>query len=75
MIDEQLEIQERLVRALRELDRAIAESSAEPLQDALAAEQDAYQALLELREREFQVARANQQQGGSPQGGNRANAR
>jgi len=63
-----LEIGRQMDRALRELARARAEVAIEPLYDALAAEQAADQALLELSEEELQVARANSQGQGSGSG-------
>ncbi len=46
------------------LERSVSEASVDPLAPALSAEQQAYQGLLKLRAREFQVTRQQQQQGG-----------
>lgn len=46
-----------------------------PLRPALGAEQSAYQALLKLRSREFQVVRGNRQQGGQTAGRNNRSQR
>ena len=55
-------------RAVRELERAGADASAGPLGPALGAEQAAYEALLQLQTREFQVAQGQRGQGGGSQG-------
>ena len=67
------EITRHMLNAFDELKRAAEDNSVEPLQSALAAEQSAYQALLKLRAREFQVTRGRQQNqqgrsGGGAQG-------
>jgi hypothetical protein len=52
---------------LQQLSRAIEASSAEPLQEALSREQAAYQNLLKLRAREYEVTRQQSQQSSSSQ--------
>ncbi|MFT5153033.1 MAG: hypothetical protein ACI841_003032 [Planctomycetota bacterium] len=66
------EIAEFMESALAALTRAGEQQSTDPLQDAVGHEQAAYQALLDLREREFEVSR-DQQQG--PPGSSRGNAK
>jgi hypothetical protein len=60
--------------ALQQLSSAAEASAPAPLRPALSAEQAAYQALLKLRAREYQVVRGNQQQGSqnAGRGGNRS---
>ncbi|MHC4398666.1 MAG: hypothetical protein ACYTG0_03205, partial [Planctomycetota bacterium] len=53
---------EHMTAALTHLGEAAGSNSPEPLHPALAAEQAAYQALLKLRAREFQVTRQRRQQ-------------
>lgn len=55
--------------ALQQLGSAAGGPAAAPLRPALAAEQAAYQDLLKLRAREFQVVHGNQQQQGGQSGG------
>jgi hypothetical protein len=64
--------QSHMDEALKQLTSATEGRVAEPLRPALSAEQAAYQALLKLRAREFQVVRGAQQRGGANagQGGN-----
>jgi len=62
--------------AMKEMERSLAvleeaKQSAEKLPAALAAEQSAYQALLKLAAREYQVSRSRNQQGGGGQQGER----
>lgn len=54
---------------LEQLASAASGPAAAPLRPALSAEQSAYQDLLKLRAREFQVVRGNQQQQGGQRGG------
>jgi hypothetical protein len=56
-----------MLEAIRQLMAAHEQTSAAPLQPALAAEQSAYQALLKLRAREHEVVRQQQQQQSSSQ--------
>src|SRR5262245_8724312 len=65
--------QAALESAVKEMERALsmleeAKQSPEKLAAALAAEQSAYQALLKLAAREYQVSRSRQQGGGGQQG-------
>jgi hypothetical protein len=64
--------QSHMDEVLQQLKSASEGRAAEPLRPALSAEQAAYQALLKLRAREFQVVRGAQQRGGANagQGGN-----
>ncbi|HEY3394499.1 MAG TPA: DUF4175 family protein [Lacipirellulaceae bacterium] len=64
--------QSHMDEAFEQLKSAAEGRGAEPLRQALSAEQAAYQALLKLRAREFQVVRGAQQRGGANagQGGN-----
>jgi hypothetical protein len=50
--------------ALKELGAAVQKTAVAPLRPALVAEQAAYQALLKLRAREFEVTRGQRQRGG-----------
>jgi hypothetical protein len=59
--------QNEMRRAVQHLDGAARQASADPLSSALDAEQSAYEALLQLQAREFQVARG--QPGGGGGGG------
>lgn len=61
------EIRAFMQQSLTGLERSFGTDSAAPLSGALAAQQSAYQSLLKLRAREFQVSRA-QQSGGSSSG-------
>jgi hypothetical protein len=61
--------QSRMNEVLKQLKLATEGRSAAPLRPALSAEQAAYQALLKLRAREFQVVRGAQQRGGGNAGG------
>jgi hypothetical protein len=63
------EIKKHMDGALEQLTRSGQDASAAPLKPALSAEQAAYQALLKLRAREFNVTQANSQQGGGGGGG------
>src|SRR3989441_173055 len=65
--------QEALESAVKEMERSLAmleeaKQAPEKLTAALAAEQSAYQALLKLAAREYQVSRSRNQQGGGQQG-------
>ena len=65
--------QAALESAVKEMERSVAmldeaKQSPEKLAAALAAEQSAYQALLKLAAREYQVSRSRNQQGGGQQG-------
>jgi hypothetical protein len=64
--------QSHMEEVLKQLGTATDGPTAEPLRPALSAEQAAYQALLKLRAREFEVVRGAQQRGGANagQGGN-----
>ncbi len=64
--------QSHMDEARKQLKSAAEGTDAAPLRPALSAEQAAYQALLKLRAREFQVVRGAQQRGGANagQGGN-----
>src|SRR5437870_6114931 len=69
--------QAALESAMKEMERSLAmleeaKQSPEKLAPALAAEQSAYQALLKLAAREYQVSRSRNQQGGGGQQGERA---
>ncbi len=69
--------QEALESAVKEMEHSLAmleeaKQSPEKLAAALAAEQSAYQALLKLAAREYQVSRSRNQQGGGGQQGERA---
>jgi hypothetical protein len=55
--------------AAQDLAKASADNASQPLRPALSAEQAAYQALLKLRAREFDVVRNSRQQGGQGGGG------
>jgi hypothetical protein len=62
------EIESHMSAAINQLS-AVAESKDGSLEKALVAEQAAYQALLKLRAREFEVVRSQRQQGGGGGGG------
>ncbi len=51
-----------MATSLEQLQQAVADNSADPLTEAVAAQQAAYQSLLGLRAREFQVSRSRQNQ-------------
>ncbi len=57
------EVGRQMDKAITHLTDAVESASPAPLHGALAVEQAAYQALLKLRAREFEVIRANRQQG------------
>jgi hypothetical protein len=57
---------DEMQRAIQHLDDAVQQRSTDPLPDALDAEQSAYEALLQLQAREYQVARG--QPGGAGSG-------
>ncbi len=64
------EAKRHMVAATQNLMRAVDDESPEPLRDALPEEQAAYQGLLKLRAREYQVTRSrSQQQSGGGGGG------
>ena len=74
---EDAQVQVALQSAVKEMERALemleaAKSSPEKLPAALAAEQSAYQALLKLAAREYQVSRSRSQRGGGGQQGERS---
>lgn len=64
-------VETEMDKAVRHLTDAVDKNSVEPLPPALSAEQSAYQALLRLASREYQVSRGRNQQGGRG-GGQRA---
>jgi hypothetical protein len=63
-------VEREMNKAATQLDNAVAKNSTAPLPAALSAEQSAYQALLKLMAREYQVTRARGQRGGG--GGGRS---
>jgi hypothetical protein len=74
---EDAQAQAALENAVKEMERSLAmleeaKQSPEKLATALAAEQSAYQALLKLAAREYQVSRSRSQQGGGGQQGERS---
>jgi len=64
-------VETEMKKAVEHLTEAVDKNSVEPLPPALSAEQSAYQALLRLASREYQVSRGRNQQGGGG-GGQRA---
>jgi hypothetical protein len=64
-------VETQMEKAVQHLAEAVDQNSIEPLPPALSAEQSAYQALLRLASREYQVSRSRNQQGGGG-GGQRA---
>jgi hypothetical protein len=64
-------VETEMEKAIRHLTEAVTKDSLEPLVPALSTEQSAYQALLKLASREYEVSRSRNQQGGGG-GGQRA---
>ena len=67
-------VRKEMQKASSQLGQAADKNTVAPLPAALAAEQSAYQAVLKLTSREYQVARANGNRGGGQRGGARGQA-
>jgi hypothetical protein len=65
-------VEAEMAKAAGQLSNAVTGNLVAPLTPALAAEQAAYQALLRLQAREYQIARSRGQRGGRGGGGQRA---